>query len=149
MYINVETLTQKIVLFFILVLLISTITKRDFYLPFLGYTVFPCEPLENKIPDESTESVEINDLPPNSNVIYWAAETDSDSSNLSKENPWNAYKKYSNSGVLRTNSKGSVVLQFRKPTEYHIPSGKLLKSHVHYRYCSKGGVLSPVQTISV
>jgi hypothetical protein len=114
--------------------------------------VFPCEALESKTPENSTESYELHGLPKNANVVYWASEsTSSDSNDDSKEkihkNPWDAYKKYENSGVVRTNSEGSVTIYFHKPSEYYVPSGKKLTQHVHYRYCLQGGVLSPVKTI--
>ena len=47
--------------------------KRDNMLPFLGITVFPCNSLQIRIPDNANKSVSIK-VKPNSNVVFWAAE---------------------------------------------------------------------------
>jgi uncharacterized membrane protein YuzA (DUF378 family) len=119
------------------------LTSRDFYLPFLGETVFPCEPLAENIPDDADTSITIK-VTPNSNVVFWASETDTDDI---VDNPWAAYSKFKNSGVTRSNDDGSVTLKVRKPTSYKIPTGKVLKPHIHYRVCKPKGFLSRVETV--
>ncbi len=130
-------------------LLLYVGTKRDFYLPFLGYTVFPCEELQEKTPENATLYVKVSNLPPNVNVVFWASEPSSDENKTIEKNPWEAYKKYANSGVVRTNDKGEAELRVRDPSQYKIPSGRTLDKHVHYRYCVDHSLLSPVQTIEV
>ena len=117
--------------------------SRDFYLPFLGETVFPCEPLAEKIPD-NYDTVKTVKVEPNSNVIFWASETLKDDV---VDNPWVAYSKYKNSGVIRSDENGIAVLKVRKPIAYKIPSGKILQPHVHYRVCKKNGFLGRVETV--
>jgi uncharacterized membrane protein YuzA (DUF378 family) len=116
--------------------------SRDFYLPFLGETIFPCEPLAEKIPDnyDTTKTIKVE---PNSNVIFWASESEKDDV---VDNPWKAYSKYSNSGITRSNNNGIAVLKVRKPISYKIPSGRTLETHIHYRVCKKNGILGRVET---
>ncbi len=126
------------------VVIMYYVIQREYYLPFLGNAVFPCDSLEPKEPNNAQRTIHIENLPPNVNVFYWAAEDD-----LSKEieeNPWLAYKKYTNSGITRTNDKGEVDLTIREPVKYRVPGGKLLERHVHYRYCIGNGMLSKVYT---
>ena len=117
--------------------------SRDFYLPFLGETIFPCEPLADKIPDnyDTTKTIKVE---PNSNVIYWASESAKDDV---IDNPWLAYSKYNNSGVIRSNDNGIAILKIRKPVSYKIPSGRVLQPHIHYRVCKLNGILGRVETI--
>lgn len=129
-------------------LLLYVGTKRDFYLPFLGYTIFPCEELQEKTPENASVSVKVKNLPPKVNVVYWASETSEEAEKIEK-NPWEAYKKYSNSGVVRTDANGEAELRVREPSQYKIPSGRTLDKHIHYRYCIDNSVLSPVQTIGI
>ena len=119
------------------------IFSRDYYLPFLGETVFPCEPLAEKIPDnyDTTKTIKVQ---PNSNVIYWASENAKDDV---VDNPWLAYSKYSNSGVTRSDENGIAVLKVRKPVPYKVPSGRTLNKHIHYRVCMNNGMLGRVETI--
>jgi uncharacterized membrane protein YuzA (DUF378 family) len=119
--------------------------KRDFYLPFLGRTVFPCEPLAEKAPVNADIAITIQTLP-NANVIFWAAEP---STSVVVENPWLAYKKNENSGVARADTNGVATLRVRTPTSYKIPSGKSLRPHIHYRTCLSNGILDRVETVFV
>lgn len=121
------------------------LTSRDFYLPFLGETVFPCEPLAERIPDDADTSITIK-VTPNSNVVYWASESGKDDI---VDNPWLAYSKYTNSGVIRSNDDGSVTLKVRKPAPYKIPSGRVLPPHIHYRVCKPKGLLSRIETVNL
>ena len=126
------------------VIMIYYVIQREYYLPFLGNAVFPCDSLEPKEPTNAQRTIHIEGLPSNVNVFYWAAEEDT--SKEIEENPWLAYKKYANSGVIRTDSKGSVDLSIREPVKYRVPTGKTLERHVHYRYCIGDGMLSEVRT---
>jgi hypothetical protein len=119
------------------------VVSRDYYLPFLGPTAFPCGFLEEKTPKNPNTKVTVN-VDPNSSVVYWAAEENE----KIQENPWVAYDKFSNAGVTQSDSTGKAVLQFRKPSGYRVMSGTL-KPHVHYRVCKSPGMLGAVQTYMV
>jgi hypothetical protein len=48
------------------------------------------------------------------------------------------------------NDLGVATLTFNKGTEYVVPSGKQLKSHVHYReFNDKVGMVGPVQSVFI
>jgi uncharacterized membrane protein YuzA (DUF378 family) len=120
--------------------------SRDFFLPFLGETVFPCDPLTEKVPENADTSVTIK-VAPNSNVIYWASESPDDDV---VDNPVKAYSKYKNSGVARSDENGRVTLRVRKPVPYKIPPfGITLPAHIHYRICKSNGILSRVDTATI
>lgn len=120
------------------------ILSRNFYLPFLGDSVFPCESMATKVPINADTQVKI-EVAPNSNIIYWAAEQH----NEVMENPWVAYAENSNAGVVRSDVNGVAVLKFRKPASYKVGLGgwKTLAPHVHYRVCTSPGMLSQVKTV--
>ena len=59
-----------------------------------------------------------------------------------------AYDDFSNSGVVLANDLGVATLSFDKGSEYVVPSGKQLKSHVHYReFSEKLGMVGPVKSV--
>lgn len=121
--------------------------RRDFYLPFLGHAVYPCNILTTKEPLDASLSITVKDLTPSVNVIYWASEVvDPDEPEKIVDNPWDAYDKYSNSGVALTDEEGTCVFKIRKPSQYRVPSGFKLKKHVHFRECIGNGMLGPVRT---
>ena len=122
---------------------IYQISKRDFYLPFLGQSAYPCGNLMEKVPQDAT-IVKTIKTTPNINVIYWAAEPNTNV----VENPWDAYDKNANSGVAKSDKDGNAILQVRKPASYKVPhKRKELKPHIHYRECFNNSMLSPVKTI--
>ncbi len=123
--------------------------NRNFYLPFLGKSVMPCNSLiPDKVPDNADISVQVQ-VKPNSKVIYWASESDANKE-LVKENPWDAYTKFENAGVVTSDAKGKAVLKVRNPTKYKVPgllNNKTLDKHVHYRVCGEhNSMLSQVET---
>ena len=119
------------------------LTRRDFYLPFLGQTVYPCGNLIEKVPQDATITKNIK-TKPNINIIYWAAEPNTNVIN----DPWTAYDKYANTGVVKSDDEGNAILQVRKPASYKVPrKSKELKPHIHYRECINNGMLSPIKTI--
>jgi len=133
---------------------LAHIFSRDFYLTFLGSAAFPCDSLTEKTPEivtgegpsHSLVSVNVH-TSPNANIVYWAAESDSEV----KKNPWLAYGKYTNAGVVRSDSNGNAQLRVRAPGSYLTPMslGKPLKVHVHYRVCKSPGMLGRVETVYV
>jgi uncharacterized membrane protein YuzA (DUF378 family) len=119
------------------------IISRNYYLSFLGDSVFPCTSMIEKTPENADVEVKIQTTP-NSNVVYWAAETNKEVS----ENPWIAYAEYSNAGVTRSDVNGVAKLKFRMPGSYKVKHGlKTLSPHVHYRVCKFPGMLSEVKTV--
>lgn len=142
----------KFVSFLVILSVVASILyyifNRNFYLPFLGWAVYPCGSLAEKVPLNADTSVTVT-VPPNVNVIYWASEpTDAETQPIS--NPWDAYANYENSGVVRADQSGNAVLRFRSPSSYNVGLlNKTLKRHVHYRVCKHPGMLSDVKTINV
>jgi hypothetical protein len=131
---------------------------RTTWLPFLGDTVLPSAvvPLKTNVGDTS---VEVN-VTPGAKVVYWAAkpvkeiETSSSSSlqdeyELKRRVPLveQAYDDFSNNGVVLANDLGVATLSFDKGSEYVVPSGKQLKSHVHYRECGISGWMGQIETV--
>jgi len=119
------------------------ITRRDFYLSFLDKAVYPCGNLVEKKPENATIKKTI-ETAPNINIIYWAAEYDDE---IFKD-PYVAYDKYANSGVVKSDNNGNAVLEFRKPQGYKVPyKSKRINPHVHYRECFYNGMLDSVKTL--
>ncbi len=146
-------LTQNKIISFIVILIVGSsiiynVFNRNFYLPFLGKSVYPCGSLAEKVPNKADITVTVQ-VKPNVNVIYWASEP----SAIEKQpidNPWDAYANYDNSGVVKADSTGKAVLHVRTPSSYQVGlMKKTLKSHVHYRECSHPGMLSEIRTIMI
>lgn len=121
------------------------LTRRDFYLPFLGKAVYPCGALESKVPENADAQVVVR-TKPLANVIYWASEP---STAAVVDDPWLAYQTGANSGVTRADADGVAVLRVRRPSSYRVPPfGRTLAPHVHYRTCvHASGMLGPVKTV--
>lgn len=116
--------------------------SRDYYLPFLGDSAYPCGSLLEKTPDNADKEVLVY-TPPNSSVIYWAAE----SNTQIQKSPWMAYSRNTNAGVAKSDDKGKTLLKVRTPAGYKVPSGRTLRPHIHYRVCLGSGMLGRVQTV--
>lgn len=122
---------------------IFKLTDRDFFLPFLGDTVFPQSLIEDKTVYNYDMTVQLSNLPPFTKVIYWASmPSKTDTLQL----PWTAYQKYKNSGATTTNKNGVAFLKIKTPQPYKTPFGRVLQPHVHYRYFLTNGMLSKVYT---
>lgn len=121
--------------------------RRDFYLPFLGTTVFPHGVISKEsTPKDATESVTVF-VNPGTKVVYWAAET-------SKEPKWDspkqAYGDYENAGVVVANALGHAILRVRSPSGYTVPwMRKTVTPHVHYRVEIGRGMWGPVKTVGI
>jgi len=152
-YCPVEFLNKYKVLKFIFILsivasIIYNIFNRNFYLPFLGRSVYPCGALAEKIPRGADTTVTVH-VKPNVNVIYWASEPTAQE-DQPIDNPWDAYANYDNSGVVRADAQGKAVLHFRNPSIYQVGlMNRTLKQHIHYRECRHPGMLSCVKTINL
>ena len=117
--------------------------SRDYYLPFLGQTAYPCGSLAVKKPDGADSSVVVR-VKPHANVVYWAAEKNAGDI---VRNPWLAYSEFANTGVAKADARGSATLVFRKPAAYRVPPfGAKVDPHVHYRTCDSKGILGEVKT---
>ena len=117
---------------------------RTTWLPFLGDTVLPSAvvPLKTNVGD-TTVDVKVA---PGAKVAFWAAKPGSNPDTKVEK----AYDDYSNSGVVLANDLGVATLTFNKGTEYVVPSGRQLKSHVHYReFNDKVGMIGPVQSVFI
>jgi uncharacterized membrane protein YuzA (DUF378 family) len=117
------------------------IFSRNYYLPFLGDTAFPCGSMVEKEPTNANTQVKVQ-VPPKTNVVYWAADTHDEI----MKNPWVAYDEFSNAGVVRSDVNGTATLKFRKPSGYQV-GFKTLEPHVHYRVCKHPGMLEAVKTV--
>jgi len=143
-------LKYKVLSFIIILAIVASIIynmfDRNFYLPFLGWAVYPCGSLAEKIPQNADTKVSVS-VPPGVNVIYWASEPSSPEKQPIN-NPWDAYANYDNSGVVRSDANGKAVLSVRSPSSYQVGLlKKQLKTHIHYRICKHPGMLSDVKTV--
>ena len=129
--------------------IILFVGSRNYYLPFLGSTVYPCGSLAEKVPTNADTSITVQ-VPAGANVVYWASEP-SDPSVQPISNPWDAYALYDNSGVVRADASGNAVLRVRSPSSYKVGYlyNRELKRHIHYRVCSNAGLMSPIRTVYV
>ena len=119
---------------------------RTTWLPFLGDAVMPSSlvPLKTNAGDTS---VEVH-VAPGAKVAYWAAKPAKGADQVPLVEK--AYDDFSNSGVVIANDLGVATLSFDKGTDYVVPSGKHISSHVHYReFDSKLGMAKPVQSVFV
>lgn len=117
--------------------------RRDTFLPFLGEAAFPKSLLTPSVPKDANGHAKVRlQVPDGTPVVYWASESNSGIF----ENPWTAYKDYENAGV--TYVKGGIAeFKFRYPASYYVPSGFLVKQHVHFRVMQSNGLLSNVKTV--
>jgi uncharacterized membrane protein YuzA (DUF378 family) len=107
------------------------IFNRDYYLPFLGKCAIP---IESKKKLENTKNMKIAGLPPNTVVLVWGAQE----SNEIFKNPYEAYGKYENTVVTKSDEKGNVSVDLPCPAPYYVSKFGLIKRrikrHIHYRY---------------
>lgn len=127
-----------------IVVTIFLMSDRDVFLPFLGETVFPKALLKPQTPADTTKTVRVTvpGVADGTPVVYWAAEP---SENHVKD-PWTAYSNYENAGVALVQLE-VAELKVRPPASYYIPSGRLLKHHIHYRILQANGMLGSVKTV--
>jgi uncharacterized membrane protein YuzA (DUF378 family) len=123
------------------------LTRIDVFLPFLGDAAYPCDSLEEHVPENANKMINIK-VPANVMVVYWAAEPQNDKMKTLPDY-LEAYKNYKNTGIVRADANGNATLRFRMPSAYTVPIGKTLQTHVHYRYCKYPGMLSGVETVNL
>ena len=147
-YLNKNKINNFFIELIIVASIIYNIFDRNFYLPFLGWSVYPCGSLAEKVPNKADTTVTVQ-VKPNVNVIYWASEP-STPDKQPIDNPWDAYANYDNSGVVKADASGKAVLHFRNPSSYQVGlMNKTLKRHIHYRECRHPGMLSDIKTIMI
>ena len=145
-FLTQNKIINLIVILIVVASIIYNLFNRNFYLSFLGCTVYPCGSLAEKIPNKADTTVTVQ-VKPNVNVIYWASEPSS-TENQPIDNPWDAYANYDNSGVVKSDATGKAVLHVRNPSSYQVGlMNKTLKQHVHYRVCRHPGMLSEIKTV--
>lgn len=142
-------IVSKVVMFAIGLSAAWFMFERNYYLPFLGKCVIPVVQQENNI--KRSLKVNISGLPPNVNVLYWAAkETKTPFTGYQ-----DAYGDYSNSGLAQTTKDGNVTLDLVCPGQYSVSKFGMFHSqlprHVHYRYELPGqtGMFSQVYTYNI
>ena len=141
------SLVSQVVYVAIIAMSLYVAYDREFYLPFLGDTVFPNGLLgANVTPNHADTTVEVK-VPQYTKVVYWAAEPCNE--NCSNLMAWDAYGEYINSGVSTANEHGIALLSVRgPPASYYVPHKETkLKSHIHYRYQVGKGMLSKIFTV--
>lgn len=147
-YLTTNKVVSVIIILAVVASILYYVVDRNFYLSFLGWAVYPCGSLAEKVPLNADTSITVT-VPPNVNVIYWASEP-SKAEVQPIDNPWDAYANYDNSGVVRADSTGSAVLRFRSPSSYQVGLfNRTLTRHVHYRICKHPGMLSDVKTVMI
>jgi uncharacterized membrane protein YuzA (DUF378 family) len=127
--------------------------KRDTYLTFLGWTVFPVNLLKVSQPANSNVQVEIDVKPDVVKVLYWASNPESNSiaSDDAKVQTYvKAYENNENVGVAEV-INGKATLHFLCPSKYSVGTifKRTLEKHVHYRMAYPNGWLSNVYTHKV
>lgn len=121
-------------------------SQRDTFLPFLGDAVIPSHLLKTGVPDKANAEIKVH-VRPHAKVVYWAAEpSPKDCKTL--QDPWKAYGKGENSGVVIADNKGVATLKVRKPQPYRAYR-KTLAPHIHYRVTDEkhANMFSPVKTV--
>lgn len=124
---------------------LSVAFRRDFYLPFLGESAFPCGAFVDRAPPGATRQVKVV-VQPHQKIIYWAAEPATEYLETVAD-VWTAYKDNKNTGVTTADDNGVAILKVREPQPYSVPWRGRIDAHVHYRVCGgNGGWLGRVQT---
>ena len=134
---NINLYMPKIVYMIITMCGLYLLSSNKFISPYLNYSC-PYDVLKNHIPDNTNYNIKVN-VPPNVLVIYWS--DDKNNIALNNENePWDSFKNYNNSGILRSNEYGNVNLKINKSK-----SNKM----IYYKYYNNLGFLSSLKRIYV
>lgn len=117
----------------ILVNCIYLMFDRDYYLPFLGKCAMPSYVFKSdtEVNDDKRVSVLLKNLPPHTQIIYWASIPTDNVIN----DPKLAYGNYQNSGTTISNEFGEATAKINCPSNYTVGMLKYkLHKHLHYRY---------------
>ena len=116
------------------------------WLPFLGDTVLPGSliPLKQNTNESGRHTIISVQVKPGARVAYWASLPNDKEVPLVEQ----AYADYSNSGVVLADRLGRANLRVVMGSAYEVPSGKVIKRHVHYRELDQQyGMIGRVQTV--
>lgn len=144
---NKNDLPNLLITMISVLVFVNYVTKRDYYLPFLGDAVIPTGLLVPHFPEDASVTKQIR-VKPRQKVIFWASEPSKNTAQM----PWEAYKKYQNAGVSIANENGIATIRIRKPSSYTKPWGygdSVLKKHFHYRVVRTNGMLGRVETVYI
>ena len=140
----------RILSIFALIAVVFLLLKKETYLPFLGTTFIPANLfIEPQYPEGANlnYSIDMSDYEDGTKVIYWA----SNNTGFVINNPYDAYKGFSNSGLAIVKNKRAYI-RIYCPDKYKVNKAFTiaLSKHFHYRIISKdSGFISPVQTFYV
>lgn len=116
------------------------------FLPFLGETAVPVSAFKELTPKKKEDIVFTVDIdaPDKTRVIYWASK----SSPSVFLNPKEAYEESPNVGVAEVRDKVATFYT-TCPSAYNVPTGMVIKPHIHYRVFKSNGLLGAVKTLKV
>ena len=125
---------------------IILVFNKTLWLPFLGETVFPSAAFIPTIFKEEFDlSVPVK-VKPNTRVAYWASVPQKNEDIIPEV--IEAYADYSNSGVAISDNEGNANLLILSGTSYKVPSGSIIKKHIHYRELDQtNGFLGELKTV--
>jgi hypothetical protein len=140
----------RLVMVIVGVLALIIMPNRDMYLPFLGETALPASVLQDTVP-RGNVILALDNLPPNSKVIFWAA---NEAPPHSIQGPSEAYDNSLNGGIATASEEGVAHVTLYCPQQYKVSRlgiDKVLPRHIHFRYEVpwKKGMFSSVQTLQV
>jgi hypothetical protein len=143
---------DKFYYFIIGIIIIILITNPNYYRSILGKIEFPCNLLNESIPQNPNFTYSIR-TKPFTKIIYWGADLNYNTHMnyiLSKEE---AYDKYNNSGVTIADKNGLAILTLRKPQKFYTKILGLYKRdqplQINYRESNDYGILSDIKTIFI
>ena len=98
--------------------------------------VFPVHSLEPTKPiEDANAQVTLTNLPPNTKVVWWASKAGALKEEAIVPSPNLAYNHSQNSGIVKTDEHGTVVIKLHCPVSYAVRMGThILPKHIHYRY---------------
>jgi hypothetical protein len=141
-----ETYSDKVIYSIIVLSAIILLFNKTLWLPFLGETVFPSEAfIPTMVKEDFDLSIPVK-VKPNTRVAYWASLPQKNKEIIPDVE--DAYADYSNSGVAISDNDGNVNLLILEGTSYKVPSGSIIKKHIHYRELDQEyGFLGEVKTV--
>jgi len=146
-----SVIIQKFICALIGIASIILIFNTNYFLTHLDDTFIPYPLINNdNQPIDSNYSIKIL-VPPNSKVLYWAAEPLNNNEDMYRD-VQKAYGDFMNSGIVTADASGNAYLLLKIPGPYTIHNqvfSKTLLPHIHYRYTLKNSILSKIYTIDV
>ncbi len=117
-------------------------SKQTTWLPFLGVGIMPSSLVPLTKPTGANKKITIK-TKPNTKIIYWSAYQKGE-----KTPVVDAYSDYANSGAVMSDSNGNAVLEIVEGSGYTVPSGQVIRKHVHFRTVGlPDGMMGKVETV--